>query len=213
MAFQESLDKLGLDYVDLYLIHWPVPMRNKFVDAWRSLIELQQEGKIRSIGVSNFNADHVQRIIEETGVIPAINKIELHPLFQQADLRGFNASIGVQTLARSPLGMGKLADNEVLAEIAERHEKNYVQIILRWQIQLGNVVLTRSTNLRRIKSNSEIFDFHLEADEMSRIAQLNAGTRLGDDPETKSYSGPLRKAASSVARRIRGLRRSGKKVG
>lgn len=142
-AFQESLDRLGLDYVDLYLIHWPAPRQNKFVDAWESLIQLRDEGRAKSIGVCNFNVPHLQTLLDQTGVLPVVNQIELHPGFQQAELREYHAEHDIVTEAWSPLGRGSMLGHPALAPIAEKHGRSVAQIILRWHIQLGNMVIPK----------------------------------------------------------------------
>ena len=182
-AFEESLGKLGLEYVDLYLIHWPAPSRGRYVEAWKSLIDLQKAGLIRSIGVSNFNPEHIRRIIGETGVKPVLNQVELHPLFPQRELREFHADNGIVTESWSPLGKGRLRDHPVLTEIGGRYGKSYAQVILRWQVQLGIVIIPRTVTLSRIRDNAEIFDFQLGGDDMAKIATLETGERLGDDPD------------------------------
>jgi 2,5-diketo-D-gluconate reductase A len=182
-AFDESMERLGLDYVDLYLIHWPAPSRGQFVQAWKTLIELQREGRTRSIGVSNFKEDHIREIIGETGVKPVLNQVELHPLFPQRELCTFNAANGIVTQSWSPLGKGRLTNNPVLVEIGNRYGKNWAQVILRWQLQLGIAIIPRSITPARIKENAELFDFELNPSEMAKIAALESGERLGDDPD------------------------------
>jgi 2,5-diketo-D-gluconate reductase A len=183
-AFKESLDRLELDFVDLYLIHWPVPKHDRYVETWQAFIELQQEGVVRSIGVSNFQPPHLRRIIEETGVTPAVNQVELHPRFQQAGLRREHADLGIVTEAWSPLAQGAVLDDPVLTEIAAGHDKTTGQVVLRWHIQLGNVVFPKSVTPERITENLDIFDFHLTDDEMESIEGLDAGERIGPDPDT-----------------------------
>ena len=183
-AFKESFDRLGLEYIDLYLIHWPVPSRDKYVETWKAFIELQQEGLVRSIGVSNFQPPHLDRIIDETGVTPVINQVELHPYFQQHGLRQDNADRSIVTEAWSPIAQGAILDDPVLNEIGEAHGKTAGQVALRWHIQLGNVVFPKSVNPERIRENFEIFDFHLSAAEMERIDGLDRGLRTGPDPDT-----------------------------
>ena len=184
-AARESLDRLELDFVDLYLIHWPVPKHDRYVDTWRAFIELQEQGLVRSIGVSNFQPAHLRRIIDETGVTPAVNQVEIHPRFQQAGLRRDHADLGIVTEAWSPLAQGgDVLEDPTLGEIAEGHDKTAGQVVLRWHIQLGNVVFPKSTTPERIVENFDIFDFHLTDDEMERIEGLDAGDRIGPDPET-----------------------------
>jgi diketogulonate reductase-like aldo/keto reductase len=183
-AFKESFDRLGLDYIDLYLIHWPVPSRDRYADTWRAFIDLQEEGLVRSIGVSNFQPAHLARIVDETGVTPVVNQIELHPYLQQPGLRREHADRGIVTEAWSPLAQGEVLDDPTLKEIAETHGKTTGQITLRWHIELGNVVFPKSVTPERIEENFDIFDFHLSASEMDAIAALDKGERIGPDPDT-----------------------------
>lgn len=183
-ACKESLDRLETGYIDLYLIHWPVPSQDKFVDTWKAFVELQQDGLVRSIGVSNFQPPHLHRIIEETGVTPSVNQIELHPRFQQAGLRREHEDLGIATEAWSPLAQGAVLEDPELTTIAETHGKTTGQVVLRWHIQLGNVVFPKSVTPERIEENFDLFDFHLTDDEMTRIEALDAGDRTGPDPDT-----------------------------
>jgi diketogulonate reductase-like aldo/keto reductase len=183
-AFQESLSKLGGDYVDLYLIHWPVPGRDQYVETWETLCSLREEGAVRSIGVSNFQIEHLERIIHATGVVPAVNQIELHPRLQQAELRRFHSEHGILTEAWSPLGKGELLDDAVIEDIASAHDRTPAQVVLRWHIQLGNVVIPKSVTPSRIEENIRVFDFSLGVDEMNRLAELDRGERTGPDPDT-----------------------------
>lgn len=182
-AFYQSLDLLGLDYVDMYLIHWPVPKNNQYVQSWQTMMALRDEGLIKNIGVCNFNAEHIETLIKETGEKPVVNQIELHPGFQQQALRDFHAKHQIQTQAWSPMGLGTLWDNPTLADIATKHQRNVGQIMLRWQIELANMTLSKSVTPDRIRSNLEIFDFHLDGDDMKAIASLHSDEgRLGPDP-------------------------------
>jgi 2,5-diketo-D-gluconate reductase A len=183
-AFKESLDRLETGYVDLYLIHWPVPSQDKYVDTWKAFVELQQEGLVRSIGVSNFQPPHLRRIIEETGVTPSVNQIELHPRFQQTGLRREHEDLGIVTEAWSPLAQGAVLDDPEITDIAAAHGKTAGQVVLRWHIQLGNVVFPKSATPERIEENFDLFDFHLSDEEMGRIEALDAGERTGPDPDT-----------------------------
>lgn len=183
-AFLESLDKLALDYVDLYLIHWPVPMAGMFVDAWETMIQLRDEGLAKSIGVCNFNINHLQTLLDKTGVMPVVNQIELHPLFQQAELRDFHAEHDIITEAWSPLGRGRVWDDPTLTAIAEKHGRSLAQVMIRWHTQLGNMVIPKSVNPKRLEENFRIFDFDLDDDDMAKIARLDrADGRYGPDPD------------------------------
>ncbi len=184
-AFDASLQRLGMDYVDLYLIHWPVPMEERYIDTWRALGRLRDEGRARSIGVSNFLAEHVRRIMAETGVAPAINQIELHPRFQQSDLRAFHAGQGILTESWSPLGQGQLLKHPEIARVAARHGKTPAQAIIRWHIDSGLVVIPKSVRRERLEENFEVFDFRLDDSDMAAIAALDdPGGRMGFDPLT-----------------------------
>jgi 2,5-diketo-D-gluconate reductase A len=183
-AFRASLDRLELDFVDLYLIHWPVPSQDKYVETWKAFIDLQRDGLVRSIGVSNFQPAHLHRIIDETGVTPSVNQIELHPRLQQPGLRREHEDLGIATEAWSPLAQGEVLDDPVIERLAEAHDKTTGQVTLRWHIQLGNIVFPKSVTPERIKENFDIFDFHLSDDEMAEIEQLDAGERIGPDPDS-----------------------------
>lgn len=182
-AFDKSLERLGLDHVDLYLIHWPCPQQDLFVESWKALVRLREEGRAGSIGVSNFRVGDLERIIGETGVTPAVNQIELHPRFSQAGLREAHARLGVLTESWSPLGQGQLLDEPVLTRLAERHGKTPAQIILRWHVQLGLLVIPKSVNPQRIAQNLDVFDFELDEAEMAAVASLDVEDgRIGPDP-------------------------------
>lgn len=186
-AAQTSLEKLGLDYLDLYLIHWPCPAKNLFVDSWKALIELRRRGVVRSIGVSNFRAEDLRRIIDETGVVPAVNQIEQHPLLQQRELRAVHAQNGIITECWSPLAQGgELLRNPTLRSIADKHGKSVAQVVLRWHIELGLVLFPKSVTAARIRENIDIFDFSLDTADMTAIAALDAGRRIGPDPNVFS---------------------------
>ncbi|MFG1966435.1 aldo/keto reductase [Nonomuraea sp. NPDC049028] len=190
-AFDESLSRLGLDYVDLYLIHWPVPSRNKYLQAWRGLEKIYRQGRAKAIGVSNFTIETLTRVIDEADIVPSINQIELHPYFQQRALREFHEANGILTEAWSPLGQGKgLLGDPALAVLAEKHGKTPAQIVLRWHIQLGNVTIPKSVTPARIKENFEVFDFVLDTEDMAAIGALTKQDgRIGPDPETFSWMG------------------------
>lgn len=183
-ALRESLGRLELEYVDLYLIHWPVPSNDKYVDTWRALVDLQKDGLTRSIGVSNFQPAHLDRIVEATGVTPSVNQVELHPYLQQHGLIREHEERGIHTEAWSPLAQGNAIGDPALQAIADAHGKTTGQVVLRWHIQLGNVVFPKSTTPSRIAENFDIWDFHLTADEMETIRGLDRGERLGPDPDT-----------------------------
>ncbi|HSK60641.1 MAG TPA: aldo/keto reductase [Actinomycetospora sp.] len=183
-ALDESLQKLGLDHVDLYLIHWPLPGKDLYVDTWKGFEKAQSDGKVRTIGVSNFQPHHLDRLLEETGTVPAVNQIELHPHMQQAGLRSYHERHGIRTEAWSPIGQGRgLLDAPELSEIAQAHGKSAAQVVLRWHIQLGNIVFPKSSTAERIRENHDIFDFELTADEMGRIEGMEKAERLGPDPD------------------------------
>ncbi|MET9592894.1 aldo/keto reductase [Streptomyces sp. NPDC006516] len=183
-AFDASLARLGLDHVDLYLIHWPTPERDLYTDTWRALEKLLADGRIRAAGVSNFQPAHLRRLREESSLVPAVNQIELHPGLQQSELRAVHAESGIVTEAWSPLAQGAMLGEEVLTELAERHGKTPAQIVLRWHLQLGNVVIPKSVTPARIRQNIELFDFELSQADMDAIAGLDRGMRTGPDPDT-----------------------------
>lgn len=186
-AFDESLARLGTDYVDLFLIHWPQPAKGLYVEAWRALIEIAESGRARSIGVSNFTADHLQRLIDETGTAPVLDQIELHPYFQQRDMREFNAAHNIATEAWSPLGQGgELLADPVLAGIAARHEASPAQIVIAWHLALGNVVIPKSVTPSRIAENFKAAQLELTADDLAAIAALDRGGRIGPNPDSFS---------------------------
>jgi diketogulonate reductase-like aldo/keto reductase len=183
-ACKKSLERLELEHIDLYLIHWPVPAHDLYVETWQAFIELQQEGLVRAIGVSNFQPAHLERIIDETGVAPAINQVELHPHFQQAGLRHEHQQLGIITEAWGPLGKGLELDDPAIVQIADAHSKTPAQTIIRWHLQLGNVVIPKSVTPQRIEDNFDVFDFELSDIDMEAIRELDAGKRIGPDPDT-----------------------------
>jgi 2,5-diketo-D-gluconate reductase A len=184
-AFGESLARLGLDSVDLYLIHWPAPRQRKYVDAWRTLVALREEGRARSVGVSNFNRDHLERIIDATGVVPAVNQVELHPRFQQRALRAFHAERGIVTEAWSPLGQGELLRDATITAIARKHGRTPAQVVIRWHLDAGHVAIPKSSKPARVRENFDVFGFTLDADDRERIAALDRRDgRMGLDPAT-----------------------------
>jgi 2,5-diketo-D-gluconate reductase A len=184
-AFDATVGRLGLDQVDLYLIHWPKPSRDRYVETWRALEKLHADERVRAIGVSNFQPDHLQRLFAETAVVPAVNQIELHPDLQQERLRSFHAEHGIATEAWSPLGQGLALQHPVVAEMAQRHGRTPAQVVLRWHLQLGNIVIPKSTSPSRIRENISVFDFVLTDGDMAALAGLETGTRLGPDPDER----------------------------
>jgi 2,5-diketo-D-gluconate reductase A len=183
-ACKASLERLETSYIDLYLIHWPVPAHDRYVETWRALVDLQAAGLARAIGVSNFNVGHLERVIDATGVTPAVNQVELHPRFQQTGLRRAHAELGIVTEAWSPLAQGRALDDPTIVAIADRHGRTAGQVVIRWHIQLGNVVIPKSVTPERIEQNLDVLDFHLSEAEMAAIDGLDAGRRDGPDPET-----------------------------
>jgi 2,5-diketo-D-gluconate reductase A len=183
-ALNGSLERLGFDYVDLYLIHWPVPARGRYVETWRAFVDMHGEGLARAIGVSNFLPVHLERVISGTGETPAINQVELHPYFQQRELRREHERLGIVTEAYSPLAQGQVLDDPAIVAIAERHSRTTGQIVIRWHLQIGNVVIPKSATPERIRQNFEVFDFELSGEELETINRLDAGRRTGGDPET-----------------------------
>ncbi|WP_062016339.1 aldo/keto reductase [Aureimonas sp. AU4] len=188
-AFDESLEKLGLDAVDLYLIHWPSPARGLFVDTWKAFRRLHEEGRARSIGVSNFTAEHIDQIVAETGITPVLNQIELHPRFQQRPLREAMETRGVVTESWSPLGQGgDMLKDPVLARIAEKHGKTAAQVVIRWHVDNRLVVIPKSVTPSRIAENIAVFDFRLDDEDLAAIAGLDAADgRIGPDPMTAKF--------------------------
>jgi 2,5-diketo-D-gluconate reductase A len=183
-AFDASEQALGTG-IDVYMIHWPRPARQQFVDVWRALIGLQQEGRVRSIGVSNFTEAHLQRLIDETGVAPAVNQVESHPWLPQHELRAFHAQHGIITQAWSPLGRARVLDDPTIRAIARAHGVSPAQAIIRWHLQLGGALIPKSTHPQRLRENRDIDGFALSDDEMARIATLETGERTGTHPDER----------------------------
>lgn len=184
-ALDESLARLGLDHVDLYLIHWPAPKQDAYVGAWRALEKAHRDGRARAIGVSNFTVEALTRLMDETGITPSINQIELHPWLQQHELRAFHEANGILTEAWSPLGQGRgLLEEPVFQTLAAKHGRTPAQVVLRWHIQLGNVTIPKSVTPSRIRENIDVFDFVLDDEDLAAIGALNANRRLGPDPAT-----------------------------
>ena len=182
-AFDESMNKLGLDVLDLFLIHWPQPMFDQYVETWRAFERLLADGRVSSIGVSNFEIEHLERLLAETDVVPAVNQVELHPEFPQEELREFHAEHGILTESWGPLGQGKgLLENPHILDVARGKGRTPGQVVLRWHLQVGNVVIPKSVNPDRIRENIDIFDFELDEADMRAIEQVRTGRRLGADP-------------------------------
>jgi len=187
-SFDRTMQELQIEVLDLFLIHWPVPRQDKYVEAWKALVKLQQDGRVRSIGTSNFNIDHLERIIGETGVKPVLNQIELHPSFQQRDKRAFHTEHDIKIESWSPLGQGTELKNPVIAEIANKHGKTPAQTIIRWHLDEGQIVIPKSVTPSRIHENFGVFDFTLDAEDMRKIAGLdNPRGRMGADPATADF--------------------------
>jgi 2,5-diketo-D-gluconate reductase A len=187
-AFEDSLRKLRRDKLELYLIHWPRPRVKRYVESWKAFIRLKQEGRVRSIGVSNFNRDHLERIIGETGVTPAINQIELHPRFQQKALREFHDGRGIKTESWSPLGRGAQLSEPVIVRIAAKHRKTPAQVVIRWHLDNGLIVIPKTVRPERLRENIGALDFHLDADDMRSIEALESPSgRIGPDPATAAF--------------------------
>jgi len=186
-AFDQTLTDLGLDRIDLFLIHWPLPTVRNFVETWTVFEKIYADGRARSIGVSNFQPHHIRRLHEETTVPPAVNQIEVHPYLTQETLRAFDAEHGIATEAWSPIAQGKVLDDPVITSIAQAHGKTPAQVVLRWHVQHGSIVFPKSTNPERMKENFEIFDFELPESDMASISSLNKDERTGPDPDTFDY--------------------------
>jgi 2,5-diketo-D-gluconate reductase A len=190
-AFDATLSELGFDYVDLFLIHWPLPTLydGDFVSTWKSLEEFQRDGRARSIGVSNFQVEHLERLTAETDIAPAVNQIELHPYFRNEDVSAYGQAHGIATEAWSPIAQGKVLDDPSITAIAAKHGKSPAQIVLRWHIQRGNIVFPKSTTPARIKENIELFDFRLEPHDIEKMDALDKGEagRFGPNPDRFAY--------------------------
>lgn len=186
-AFDRTMATLGLEYLDLFLIHWPLPAVGDYVETWRAMEEMQTSGRVRTIGVSNFQSHHVQRLLDETGTVPAVNQIEVHPFLTQDALRAFNASHGIVTEAWSPIAQGRVLSDPTIIEIAERVGRSPAQVALRWHVQRGDVVFPKSVTRSRVEDNFAIFDFELSASDVAAIAALNRNQRTGPDPDTFNW--------------------------
>lgn len=185
-AFDKSMERLGLEYVDMYLIHWPVPKLDKYIDTWKALETIYKQGRAKAIGVCNFNVDHLEKLLAASEIKPAVNQIELHPRLQQRELRDYCQANGIRIESWSPIGGtgGDLLDDPTLAIIADKHHKSTAQIVLRWHVQLGLIVIPKSVHAERIQQNADVFDFELDNDDMAKISALNTDTRRGPDPAT-----------------------------
>jgi 2,5-diketo-D-gluconate reductase A len=186
-AFDDTMDKLGLERLDLFLIHWPLATVSDFTETWRALEELYREGRIRAIGVSNFQIAHLRKLHAETDIPPAVNQIELHPYLTQEPLRAFNTEHGIATEAWSPIAQGAVLSDPTVTEIAEQYGKTPAQVVLRWHVQLGNIVFPKSVTTERVRENFEIFDFELNDADLSVISALNKDERTGPDPDKFDY--------------------------
>jgi 2,5-diketo-D-gluconate reductase A len=187
-AFDASLARLGVDHLDLYLIHWPSPRRDLYVETWKALVRLKQDGRTRSIGVSNFAAEHLERIVGETGVVPALNQIELHPRFQQRALRELHQRLGIATQSWSPLGQGTLLNDPVIASIAAKHGRTAAQVIIRWHLENHLIVIPKSVTSSRIRENFDVFGFRLDEEDLMRMGELDSDDgRIGPDPLTSTF--------------------------
>jgi len=187
-AFEASMRSLSRDMLDLYLIHWPRPRVNRYVESWKALVRLQKEGRVRSIGVSNFNREHLERIIAETGVTPTVNQVELHPRFQQKALRAFHDERGIKTESWSPLGRGGLLGEAAIVGIAAKHRKTPAQVVIRWHLDTGLIAIPKTVRPERLKENIGALDFRLDGDDMRRIDALDSpGGRIGPDPATATF--------------------------
>lgn len=187
-AFEKSLERLQTDYVDLYLIHWPMPEMKKYVGTWKALIKLRSTGMVKSIGVSNFNEDLIIELIENTGITPAVNQVELHPFFQQRALREFHFKHKIATEAYTPLARGNVFNHPIIQKLAGKHQKTAAQIILRWHFENGIIAIPKSSNYKRMLENLDIFDFRLSADDLIEIGSMDSlNGRTGQDPMTAKF--------------------------
>jgi 2,5-diketo-D-gluconate reductase A len=186
-AFDQSMKDLGFDYLDLFLVHWPLPNVGDFVETWKAMEEISRSGRVKAIGVSNFQRHHLQRLFDETETVPAVNQIEVHPYLVQDDLRAFDAEHGIATESWSPIARGKVLEDPVLSRIAQVHGKTIAQVTLRWHIQRGDIVFPKSITRSRVEENFDVFDFELSGEEIDEIATLNRDERVGPDPDTFNY--------------------------
>ena len=184
LAYDESCQRLGLDQIDLYLVHWPFPSADRYVDSWRALERLHEEQRVRAVGVSNFLPEHLERLFAETELVPAVNQIELHPTFQQRDVADFGTERSIAVESYSPLGQGADLEHPTVAALADSYSKTPAQIVLRWHVQRGHIVIPKSNSADRIRSNFDVFDFSLSDDELDSITAMESGNRIGADPRT-----------------------------
>ena len=186
-AFQRSLDDLGFDYLDLFLIHWPTPAVGDYVETWRAMEEIYRSGRVKAIGVSNFQPHHIQNLLEHTEIVPAVNQVELHPYFAQEKVREFNTEHGIATEAWSPIAQGRVLHDPAVQTIAERLSRSPAQVTLRWHLQRGDIVFPKSTTTQRMAENFDLFDFTLAEPDMAAISGLNRDERIGPDPDTLNH--------------------------
>ena len=186
-AFDQTLKDLAFDYLDLFLVHWPLPGVGDFVETWKAMEEIYSSGRVKAVGVSNFNPHHLRRLHAETTVVPAVNQVEIHPYFGNEDVRAFDTEHGIATEAWSPIAQGKVLDDATLVRIAESHGKTPAQVTLRWHVQRGDIVFPKSVTRSRVEENFDIFDFELSGTDMTDITALNKDERIGPDPDTFNY--------------------------
>ncbi|WP_158861916.1 aldo/keto reductase [Leifsonia sp. AG29] len=182
-SFDASLERLGFDTIDLFLIHWPAPRSDKYVETWRALERVHEEGRARSIGVANFHTHHLERLARETATVPVVNQVELHPWLPQAGVRRYDAAHGIATEAWSPLARGRILQDPTLERVASKHGVTPAQVVIRWELQLGVIVIPKSTTPERIRQNIDVFGFELDGDDLDAIAALETGERTGKDPD------------------------------
>ena len=187
-AYDDSCERLGLEQIDLYLVHWPFPSADRYVDSWRALERLYAEQRVRAVGVSNFLPEHLERLFAETELVPAVNQIELHPTLQQRDVADFGTKHSIAVESYSPLGQGADLEHSTVTALADRYAKTPAQIVLRWHVQRGHIVIPKSNTPERIRSNFDVFDFTLTDDELDSITEMESGNRIGGDPKTFALS-------------------------
>jgi 2,5-diketo-D-gluconate reductase A len=183
-GLEQSMQELGLEWIDLFLLHWPVPSMGLYAETWKALVQLREEGLVRSVGVSNFTIEHLERAIGETGVAPSVNQVELHPGFQQRDLVEFHEKHGIVTTSWSPLGRGEILTHPLFDELGRKHGKTPAQVIIRWHIERGLTVIPKASSEARLRENLDVFDLRLDPEDMERIVELDGITRVGPDPDS-----------------------------